>query len=162
MKFRNVLLFAIVLIVVTFALFNWAAIGTPLHVRYLLGAGELPLGMILLAMFAVMVFYHIVTVWFHDASRVMEKWLTARELNEALERATASDDDRISRLAKHIDEQHQDLGARLDELSHRLDAIKLAKVIERETADVQGRISKAEKGIRKDIRKSRRRRFRRQ
>jgi len=160
MKLRNALLVALVAIVALFAVANWSVIGTPVHVRYLFGSGDLPLGVILLALFIAMVIFHVVAMWYREASNAMDKWLTARELNEAMERAKASEDDRIGRLAKSIDLQHRELGDKLDELLARIAAVKLEKVIERESAGVAGRMRKVEKRLRKDLRRSGRR-FRR-
>lgn len=157
MKLRNAFLLVFVVAVLLFAAFNWSAVGTSLPVNYLVGSGELPLGVILLVLLGVMVVFHLFTEWLRDASSAVDKWVTERKLNEALNRAMDADDDRVSRLAKDVESQHRLLEKKIDALLDQIEEVKLAKLIEKETEEVEGRIEEAEKEIRKDIRKQRRR-----
>lgn len=157
MKLSNALLLAFVVLIGIFAGINWSAIGAPVTVNYFVGSGELPLGVILLAFTGVAVIFHVVVGWMGKASTAVEKWLTEKELNDALERAQDTQDDRVSRLSKAVDSQHRSLQKKIDEVLGRLDAINLAKVIEQEAEEVEDKIEEAEKGLRKDIRRQRRR-----
>lgn len=140
-----------------FAAFNWPAIGGSVPVNYLFGSDELPLGVILLALISIMVMFFLVTEWLRDASSAVEKWATEHKLNEALDRAMDTNDDRVSRLAKDVESQHRLLEKKIDALLDQIEQVKLAKLIEKETEEVEDRIEEAEKEIRKDIRKQRRR-----
>lgn len=155
MKLRNALLLVYVVVVLVFAAFNWSAIGTTGPVNYLLGSGDLPIGVILLFLLGVMVIFHLVTEWLRDTSSAVDRWATERKLNEALKRATDTDDDRVSRLAKDVESQHRLLEKKIDALLDQIEEVKLAKLIEKETEEVEDRIKEAEKEIRKDIRKHR-------
>lgn len=157
MKLRNAFLLAFVIALLAFAAFNWSAIGAAVPVNYFLGSGELPLGAILLVMLGIMVIFHLVTESLRDASGAVDKWVTERKLNDALKRAMDTDDDRVSRLAKDVESQHRLLEKKIDALLDQFEEVKLAKLIEKETEEVEDRIGEAEKEIRKDIRKHQRR-----
>lgn len=144
-----------VVVVAIFAGFNWSAIGTPMTVDYFIGSGELPLGVILLALTGIVVIFHVVVEWLRDASSAVEKWLTEKELNEALERALDSEDNRVSQLSKAVEDQHRNLEKKIDKVLDQFDKIKLAKLIEQEAGEVEDRIKEAEKGLRKDIKRRR-------
>lgn len=155
MKLSRALLLGFVVVVAIFAGFNWSAIGTPMTVDYFIGSGELPLGVILLALTGIVVIFHVVVEWLRDASSAVEKWLTEKELNEALERALDSEDNRVSQLSKAVEDQHRNLEKKIDKVLDQFDKIKLAKLIEQEAGEVEDRIKEAEKGLRKDIKRRR-------
>ncbi len=154
MRVSSFVLVALVVSLSLFAGLNWSTIGQSAPVDYLFGNSELPLGLLLLAASGVFVLFHLATNWTRDASRAVEMWQAEKEVSEAREHAMDTDESRVDRMSKSVDERLSRVESQLGEVLDRLESISIVNTIKEETADVEERVGAAEEGIRDEIRKS--------
>lgn len=124
MQLRNVILILVLLLVVIFAALNWGAIMAPTTLSLGVAQVQAPLGLVLLAMLAVLSTIFLMYVVYLQTSVLLETRRHQKELQAQRELADQAEASRFTELRGHLDTRISELeasvSAQLGEMRDRL------------------------------------------
>ena len=122
MKLRTLILLLIMLAIAALAALNWPLLVTPTVMSLGLTTVQAPLGLIMLALTALMAVMFLAYVLGLHGSVLLETRRHAREMTAQRELADKAEASRFTELRSFLDGQHGALLARMDALEARLNA----------------------------------------
>jgi uncharacterized integral membrane protein len=111
MQLRNVILILVLLLVVIFAALNWSAIMAPTTLSLGVAQVQAPLGLVLLALLAILSTIFLLYVVYLQTSVLLETRRHQKELQAQRELADQAEASRFTELRSHLDTRISELEA---------------------------------------------------
>ncbi|MFT4241732.1 MAG: LapA family protein [Acidovorax sp.] len=122
MRLRSLVLLLVVAAIAALAVLNWPALVAPSEVSLGVASVQAPLGLIMLALTALLGILGVAYVLSLQGSVLMETRRHTKELQAQRELADKAEASRFTELRAFLDTQHQTLAQRLDQLEARMAA----------------------------------------
>jgi uncharacterized integral membrane protein len=122
MRLRTVSLLILLLAIALFVILNWDAFMAPTSLSLAVTRMEAPLGLVMLAIMAVLVMAFVAYVAFLQTSVIVESRRYARELKVQRELADQAEASRVTELRQFLDERLQGLDRKIVQVREGLEA----------------------------------------
>lgn len=122
MQLRNILLIFVLSVLVIFAAINWSAIMAPTSISLIFTTIQAPLGLILLAITALLAVFFLGFIVYMQSTMLMERQRLSREMEAQRELANQAEASRFSDLRVFLETELQQLNAQNQHVRSALEA----------------------------------------